>query len=111
MSFIEYNQSYIFSFAPENGAQNRSPTGDSFSIQLTQPIQVPKEAVNATLEVTQADIWNTVPNISAHIGNNKFRVYFYDVYAPQTWTITIPCADGLYSVGALNALLSREFVN
>ena len=103
---IQYNQSYIFSSAPENGAKNRSATGDSFQVQLSQPITLPREAQNATLEVVQADIWNTVPNISLLKGNNKFRFSVGEIVSLETITMQ----DGLYSVGALNSFLSRELV-
>jgi len=99
---LEYQQSYIFSSDPNNGAINVAPDGSSFTVQLNNPIHIPHEAKNCTLEVTQANIWNTSPNISARLGNNVF----YYIVGGTTYSFVI--ADGLYSLNALNNLLQLE---
>lgn len=107
---VEYEQSYIFSSAELNGARNKSDDGSTFDVQLSNPITIPKEAVNCTIEVTQANIWYTTPNISARENNNQFIYYTTDEYAQKVYsTLTIP--DGLYSVSALNAQISLLLVN
>ncbi len=108
MTFVEYQQSYIFSSAASNGARNKSDDGSSFEVQLSQPIVIPREAVNCTIEVTQANIWYTTPNISARLGNNKFRFASAGGYGNIT-ELTFP--DGLYSVAALNSQLGLLLVN
>jgi hypothetical protein len=109
MSLIEKQLSYVFSSDPLNGANNVSADGDRFSVQLFQPIKIPADAVNCSLKLTRATIWNTVPNISLEIGNNK--LYFYTDYVTSgvsvLYTITIP--DGLYSLAGLNSFLARSF--
>ena len=109
MSLIEKQLSYVFSSDTLNGANNVSADGDRFSVQLNQPIMIPADAVNCSLKLTRATIWNTVPNISLEIGNNKFYVYtdFVTTGVPVLYIITIP--DGLYSLSGLNSLLSRSF--
>lgn len=102
---IERVDSFIVSSDPSNGSQNLSSDGSTFSVQLNNAISIPQEAKNCTLEVQQASIWYTTPNISAALGNNLFVVSSGEVGA----TITIP--DGLYSRSALNAYLQLAFVN
>jgi hypothetical protein len=109
MSLIEKHLSYVFSSDPANGAKNVSIDGDRFSVQLFQPIMIPSDAVSCSLKLTRATIWNTVPNISLEIGNNKLYVYtdFVSTGSPVLHVITIP--DGLYSLSGLNGFLSRSF--
>ncbi len=102
---IEYQNSYIFSSATENGAINKSSGGDRFTVQLNRPISVPQGARNATLEVSQSSIWYTSPNISIAAANNQFDY----IVAAANENFTIP--NGLYSIEALNSLISRETVN
>jgi hypothetical protein len=101
--------SYLFSSAVENGAENVSADGSKFSIVLSTPIQIPKASMYCYLSVTQANIWNTSPNIAVAFANNKFEFTTTNVGNPGTHNITIP--DGLYSVSALNGFLSTTFVN
>ena len=123
MSLIDKQIVYFFSSAIDNGAiitaQNLAEgRKDEFSVQLNAPgLVVPHGAINCTVEVTAASIWNSVPNISAKIGNNKF--YFHTEYIPdidppnpplpQDITVTIP--DGLYGVSELQGAIQRVLVN
>lgn len=84
------------------GAINRTPDGSSFEIFLEDPIQIPKNVSSVTVEVQEATIWWTIPNISAALGNNKF----YILHLAVNYVITIP--DGLYSLTDLNSTLNRE---
>jgi hypothetical protein len=113
---LEKQNSYIFSSNPENGAVNVTPDGSSFSVQLNSPVTIPAEAVYATLEVVQANVWWTVFNISAANNNNKLYVYT-DWVAPDggvpptgpNFIITIE--DGLYGMEELQSVLARELSN
>ena len=87
------------------GAQNVSADGSSFSVQLNAPLRIPASAVDCTISVLQASVWNTSPNIAASFGNNVFSF----IVAETPYTIVIP--DGLYSLSGLNAYLSSQFVN
>ena len=104
MSLVEFQSSYIFSSDPENGAQNLSADGDSFTVNLNDPITIPMNAINATIECVNAAIWFVQPNISEEIGNNHLT---FDHNA-TTYPLVIP--DGLYSMDDLNAYLSRQFL-
>ena len=109
MSLLHCEESYFFSSDERNGAQNKSQDGSTFSVQLNNPISIPKEAMYCTLEVTSATIWNNTPNISAAIGNNK--LYFHtevDTSIGTDFVITIP--DGLYGVSELTARIQREML-
>ena len=116
MSLIEQQLTFYFSSSPENGAKNISADRNRFSVQLDNPIHIPQAAVKCSLEVSKALIWNTVPNISAEIGNNTFKVLeggtsivpAGDPGNPNR-VITIP--DGLYSITELQNYLSKAFAN
>lgn len=98
---VEHTTSYIFSSDIANGAQNKTVDGHSFEVELNEPISIPREAVNCTLEVSQARIWYTTPNISANLNNNKLYFQVAAVYDPGT-LIELTFPAGLYSVSGLN---------
>ena len=106
--FVEFQQSYIFDSGTQNGAKNKSEDGSTFDVQLPQPIVIPKEAVNCTIEVIQANVWYTTPNISIGKNNNKFK-FHTDMDRNVTKTLTFP--DGLYSVTAFNTQLALLLVD
>jgi hypothetical protein len=113
---IEKQLSFIFSSNPNNGAQNVSADGSSFSVQLNSPISIPSEAVYSTIEVQSANIWWSVPNVSVALNNNTLHIYSDWIAADggvpvgsPNYTITIP--DGLYGLKELAAAIARELVN
>ena len=53
----------IVSSDPNNGAVNRSADGSYFEIQLQDGLNLPAEALSATLSVEEATVWWTIPNI------------------------------------------------
>lgn len=99
---IPQSQSYFFSSDPANNAKNVSSDGSSFSVQLDQPLSLPKGVVGATIEVSQASIWNNSFNISEEIGNNKMRIL------AQNDPILLTIPDGQYSLDGLNDFISRD---
>lgn len=105
VQYIPHNMSLIVSSDPVNGAKNIRDNGSAFEVQLNRPIQLPNDAKRASIEVSQANIWWTVPNISADLENDQFR--FIENTNPHT--IVIP--KGLYSLSSFNALISRELAN
>ena len=64
--------SMILSSDPLNGAVNRSSDGSYFEVQLQQPIEIPKEALNATLSVEESAIWWSIPNIITNENNKMY---------------------------------------
>jgi len=99
--------SHIFSSATENSAINKSDDGSVFSVQLDYPIAFPGDSFDCTAEVVSASVWNTVPNISIALGNNKF--YIFNGGDITLHTVTLP--NGLYSVSSLNSQISKTLVN
>ena len=96
---------YIFESGEDTGAVNKSADGSVFSVQLDEAIALPRGAYDCTLEVVSMRAWNTVPNITAALGNNQFRVSV----GGTTYNITI--ADGLYDTNSLSDFIQNELVN
>jgi hypothetical protein len=100
--------SFLVSSNPSLGASNVSPDGSQFSVVLDQGgLFIPSEALAVRVSVPSAEIWWTVFNISAKIGNNKFYV-FGDNDAGGTQLFTLTLADGLYDLSNLNATILSE---
>ena len=97
--------SRIFSSANANNPINKSEDGTIFSIQLDQPIMFPNDSFDCTAEVVGASVWNTVPNVSVNLANNRLYVF----YSGTLYTVVLP--DGLYSVSSLNAQVMKSLVN
>jgi hypothetical protein len=93
-----------FTSDPNLSALSVSPDGSSFSVSLDTPIVIPKSAVSCAIDVISASIWYVTPNISQALSNNNFTY----IYEGLSYSITIP--DGLYSLEALNGLLSKDFL-
>jgi len=102
---VDKQLSYTFSSNTSTGATNIQNNGASFSVALNSPIYIPKGTVDCTVEVLQAAVWNTSPNIAAEFGNNRIRFGCNEV----GYTFVIP--DGLYSLTDLNTTISRLLAN
>jgi hypothetical protein len=99
--------SMIFSSANDNNPINKTPDGSEFSVILDTPVSFPPDAFDCTIEVVQASIWNSVPNISQNLSNNKFYVY----YGVDNTLYTVTFPDGLYSLSSLNSQISKSLIN
>ena len=102
---IKKEQAYYFNSATEAGAIKIGDYGNHFSVQLDDPISIPQGAKYCTLFVNSAGIWNTSPNISSQIGNNKL----YFTYNSIEYVINIE--DGLYGVSDLDSIVKSYFIN
>lgn len=95
----------IFSSDPISGAQDVSAAGDSFSVNFTDPIVVPKNAVQVEVQMIESVIWFTTPNITA--ANQNLRITGPDINDIQrVYDIVVP--KGLYDLSALSAAILRE---
>ena len=103
---FEKTESLFFSTSNTDSNTVVSENGSKITISLDNQLSFPAAAVNLSLEVSQAVLWNVSPNISTLYNNNKFSYIIAGVTQPE---ITVP--DGLYSLDTLNDFLSREFVN
>ena len=102
---VDKQLSYTFSSNTSTGAANIQNNGASFSVALNSPIYIPKGTVDCTVEVLQAAVWNTSPNIAVEFGN--YRLSFS--YNETVYGFVIP--DGLYSLTDLNTTISRLLAN
>ena len=96
---------YTFSSNTSTGAKNIQNDGASFSVSLDSPIYIPKGTVDCTVEVLQAEVWNTSPNIATVFGNNRLSF----TYAEVRYDFVIP--DGLYGMSDLRPTISRLLAN
>ena len=87
---LKREMTYIFSSDPINGAYARSPNGDQFSVNLYNPIQVPRNCKYCTIQLLSANVWYTTPNIAVVYDNDMF------VFFDGTTTHTIQIDKGLY---------------
>lgn len=97
--------SLFFNSDPASGSTNQSSDLSSFSVTLSQPISIPKTAIDCRMYLMQANVWWTIPNISASFGNNDFSF----ITGGNPYSFTIP--DGLYSIADLNNFLGSQFAN
>jgi len=103
---IDKTSSVFFSTTFTDQNVRVSENGSKITVNLDNPIGFPSSALYATLEISQAAVWWTSPNIGDLYNNNKFVYLINSVVQPE---IVIP--NGLYSLTSLNSYLSREFVN
>lgn len=99
-----FQETIIANSAITAGAVNKSTLGSTFEIRLEQPILLPNDILTCSIQIDEATVWWTIPNISVSEGNNKF----YLEHLAINYVITIP--NGLYSVNDLNNALDREIV-
>ena len=97
--------SYFFSSSAAAGAVNVASDNSSFSVNLNNPLHIPREAKSAELSVQQANIWNISNNISVSLGNNVFA--FTAGGVPRSITLQ----DGLYSLSGLQTAISTQLIN
>jgi hypothetical protein len=103
MSIQEFNLPIFFNSAVDTGAVQVGNLGNEFSVQLYSPIIIPRDAINCTAEVSSASIWNSSPNISEFINNNK--IHF--TYSGVDYVIIFP--DGLYGSTDMDSLVKIYF--
>lgn len=104
--FLEEEVSFLVSSDPAQGAVNVNEGGNAFEIQLDQPIEIPKDAINVNVSVEESTIWWVVPNIITN-ENNTFYV-FGDLEAGGQQLFQIQIQQGLYDLTGLNNSLQSE---
>jgi hypothetical protein len=109
MPLLTKELSLFLSSSANAGATDISLDGSKFSVSLDTPIRIPSNALDCTLSVIQANIWNVSPNISLALGNNLFRFTTSSPANPGVHTLTI--SDGLYSLSDLNSFVSVGLLN
>ena len=89
--------SVILDSNPATGAIERTADGSGFTVQLNEPLMIPSNAINPTIDVEESAIWYSTPNVySGGVKkNNSFRIRNLNV-GPTNYDLIIPA--GLYSV-------------
>ena len=102
---VKKNLVIIFSSDPLTGAQNISEDNSSFSVTLNSPLKIPSSAVDCSLAVINASVWNDAANISPFYDNNVFSITSGGI------NHLIAFDEGLYSLDNLQSALSQKLVN
>lgn len=101
----QVTEEIIFSSDPASGAQDISPGGDTFSVNFSDPIIVPKNATQVEVQMLESVIWFTTPNITQT--NQNVRITGPDVNdIVRVYDVVVP--KGLYDLSALSAAILRE---
>lgn len=98
--------SLLVSSDPSQGAINVNQGGNAFEIQLDDPIDIPKDALNVSVRVEEATVWWVVPNVIT--GENDTFYIFGDLQAGGQQLFTIQIEQGLYDLTGLNNSLQSE---
>lgn len=106
MAFIQKEFSMIISSDADNGAINKSSDGSRFEIQLENGLEIPKGAHNVTIQVENATIWNSVPNIITNVNDRITINGLTAADVEATYVITFP--QGLYNLSQLNSSLEYQ---
>jgi len=114
---VQYEEAMIFS---SQEADYRSPDGSTFSVDLEDPILVPKGAQHVTIEQQQSSVWWSVINIKTGV-NDTFRILIstttddpvtgeiISVDAVNTYDLVVP--EGIYDSKSLGESLQRVAIN
>lgn len=95
--------SFLVSSDPLQGAVNKSADGSEFEIQFDDALVIPQDAISINVCCEESTVWWVVPNII--VGeNNIFYVYGDSALGVPT-LYSVPIAQGLYDLNALNASL------
>lgn len=100
----------IFSSDPNLGARNIQFKGSKFTVfSNASPFFIGSDTSrDCTVEVIQASVWNSQPNISPEYDNNRFVVYDNK---SQSRRIDLTVPTGQYDVTALITQLDLQWTN
>lgn len=98
--------SFFVSSDSKNGATNINSNNSKFTVELSDPLQIPSKAMNCELIVNDAAIFNSVPNIITGT-NDKFYID-----APNTSDVitsyTITLDEGSYTLASLEEAIQAD---
>lgn len=105
---VQREISFIVDSDTSSGAIEKTADGSAFTVQLDQPIFIPSNAVNPTLDIEESAVWFSTPNIydgSTEPQNNRFS-FVYSRQAPRIQLdLTIP--QGVYSLSDIETAMNR----
>jgi hypothetical protein len=109
--FLNKEINIIVSSDEQQGASNKSSDGSSFDVVMSQPLSLPKNALNAYLAVEESTVWWVIPNFISNVNN---KMYFNlpteansTVY--NNYVVSIP--TGLYDLTAFNNAIQIQLIN
>jgi hypothetical protein len=95
----------MLSSDPQLGASNVTPDGSSFTVNFSEPLAIPKTALNVEVSMVEATVWWTVANVRSGVNS---RIYINDD-GKDDYVVDVP--TGLYGHAELNAALLRDLAN
>ncbi len=107
---ISHEIPFLASSDPDVGAINVSADGSVFSVRLTEPIQIPQNAVNVILTAEENTIWWNTPNIVLGV-NDLFKLVDDGTDSTIAFTYNLVIPEGLYDLSGLNQAIQRELAN
>ena len=93
--------SHTIPFIFETELKTATRNGSSASFEFSQAVEIPRAAREIFLQVSQAEIWNSFPNIE--VGVNNLLVFSY---ANQLRVLSLP--TGAFNVDAINATFGPQ---
>lgn len=106
--FIPSEIELLLSSDITQGANNKSTNGAYFEVNLDEPLAIPSNALNVTMEVVSASIWWNIPNID--ILNNKLYITGPNINNILT-NFVLTIETGLYDVIQLNLSIKNNLEN
>lgn len=104
MSLLERRHTYVFSSDVKSGARNVRDFGSTFNIIFDDALRIPSNAVDCSVEVLNSTIPWIIPNVSARLNNNIFRINYN-----ATGYVDLVIPDGLYELKTLGVAIARLF--
>ena len=97
------SECFMFSSSSENGAINKNPDNNQFTVIFTNPLVLPENAQNCKIEIIGAQVWNNSPNITSN--NNVFTIQ------DPSGIHSINIEPGQYDVDSLFQQICLQFNN
>lgn len=88
---------------------NLSDDGGSFYLQFHDPIAIPQDANECTIEITNLTAWNVFHNIAGSLKNNKLHITTSETSSlgiTGSFVLTIP--DGQYDLNLLSDNIQEQ---
>jgi hypothetical protein len=114
-NYVQKQMSYFFSSSEALGAKKYN-NGSRFTISMQNLTNIPKTAIDCTLEISSANIWHVSPNIDDVNWKNDKVYLIYNPNAviiddglgdPNDFLITITLPKGLYGLSNINDTISE----
>ena len=105
---VQRELSFIVDSDIRSGALEKTADGSAFTIQLDQPIFIPSNAINPTLDIEESAVWYTTPNIydDGPNQNNKFTFY----YSRPRIQMDLEIPKGIYDVSQIEQQMNNAII-